>query len=41
MARLPHAAGRNSATLPASMKHSPITGTMRTENAPPVTTPVP
>src|SRR5438309_9614828 len=39
--QLPQAGGPNSAAAPASMKHSPITGTMRTENAPPVTKPGP
>ena len=29
------------ATVPSAMKQSPITGTTRTEKAPPVTTPVP
>src|SRR3989475_11893162 len=38
---LPHAAGPNSAAAPAPLKRSPITGTIRTENAPPVTNPVP
>src|SRR5947208_12766655 len=41
MSQLPHAAGPNSAAAPTSMKQSPITGTIRTENAPPVTNPVP
>src|SRR5947209_7445601 len=41
MTQFPHAAGPNSATAPASMKQIPITGTIRTENAPPVTNPVP
>src|SRR5213594_681723 len=41
ISQLPHAAGPNSAAAPATMKHSPITGTIRTENAPPVTNPVP
>src|SRR5881409_3897018 len=40
MSQLPHAAGPNSAAAPTSMKQSPITGTIRTENAPPVTNPV-
>src|SRR2546426_4839174 len=39
--QLPQAGGPNSAAAPASMKHSPITGTIRTEKAPPVTKPVP
>ena len=34
-------AGANSAAAPSVMKHKPITGTMLTENIPPVTTPVP
>src|SRR5580704_13563878 len=38
---VPQANGQNSATAPSDMKHSPMTGTTRTENAPPVTTPVP
>src|SRR5437870_3487789 len=41
MSQFPHAPGPNSATAPRSMKQIPITGTMRTENAPPVTNPVP
>src|SRR5207244_6969539 len=41
MSQLPHAAGPNSAAAPTSMKQSPIKGTIRTENAPPVTNPVP
>src|SRR5216110_71176 len=41
MSQLPHAAGPNSAMAPTSMKQIPITGTTRTENAPPVTNPVP
>src|SRR6266568_4330698 len=41
ISQLPHAAGPNSAAAPAAMKHTPITGTTRTENAPPVTNPVP
>src|SRR5256885_15175639 len=41
MHQLPHAGGPNSATSPVSMKHSPMTGTTRTENAPAVATPAP
>src|SRR5438093_1501981 len=41
MSQLAHAAGPNSAAAPTSMKQIPITGTIRTENAPPVTNPVP
>src|SRR6266550_935387 len=41
MSQLPHAAGPNRAVAPTSMKQIPITGTTRTENAPPVTNPVP
>src|SRR3974390_659535 len=37
----PQANGQNTATAPTDMKESPITGTTRTEKAPPVTTPVP
>src|SRR3970040_1642720 len=37
----PHAAGEKSAIAPASMKPRPMTGTIFTENAPPVTMPVP
>src|SRR2546426_7297549 len=39
--QLPQDAGENSARAPANMKQSPITGATRTEQAPPVTTPVP
>src|SRR5271170_1384676 len=35
------AGGENTATAPSTRKQAPITGTMGTENAPPVTTPVP
>src|SRR5580698_3191213 len=38
---VPQANGQNNATAPSDMKQSPMTGTTRTENAPPVTTPVP
>jgi hypothetical protein len=38
---LPQVHGQKRATAPRTMKHSPISGTMRMENAPPVTTPVP
>ena len=41
MSVLPQAGGPNSATAPSSMKQMPMIGTTRTENAPPVTTPVP
>ena len=41
MSQFAHAAGPNSATAPTSMKQIPMTGTIRTENAPPVTNPVP
>src|SRR5687767_5336571 len=41
MRTLLHANGVNTAIAPATTKQSPITGTMRTENAPPVMTPVP
>src|SRR5713101_9544669 len=37
----PQAAGANSAAPPSNIKHKPITGTTRTENAPPVTMAVP
>src|SRR5687767_8614325 len=37
----PHAGGVSSAAAPMSMKHTPITGTTRTENVPAVTTPAP
>jgi len=33
--------GANNAAVPRTMKHIPITGTTRIENAPPVTTPAP
>src|SRR2546422_5884052 len=39
--QFPQAGGPSSAAAPTSMKHRPITGTTRTENAPPVTKPVP
>src|SRR5256886_2628241 len=39
--QFPQAGGPSSAAAPTIMKHSPITGTTRTENAPPVTNPVP
>src|ERR1051325_3811045 len=39
--QFPHAAGPSSAAAPKVMKQTPITGTMRTEKAPPVTNPVP
>src|SRR5271170_6889138 len=38
---VPQVNGQNSATAPSDIKQRPITGTTRTENAPPVTTPVP
>ena len=41
MRALPHAADPSSATAPRTMKQSPMSGTTRTEKAPPVTTPVP
>ena len=37
----PHAAGPNSAAAPTTIKQIPMTGTIRTENAPPVTNPAP
>src|ERR1700680_3596574 len=40
-AELNHAEGGNMAIAPNPRKHAPITGTMGTENAPPVITPVP
>src|SRR2546422_11563699 len=39
--QLPQGGGPNKATTPGSMKHSPMTGTMRTEKAPAVVTPTP
>src|SRR2546430_7655048 len=39
--QFPQAGGPSSAAAPTIMKHSPITGTTRTENAPPVTNPGP
>src|SRR3989454_1395894 len=39
--QLPQDAGENRARAPVNMKQSPITGTTRTEKAPPVTTAVP
>ncbi len=39
--QLPQAAGPNTANPPRSIKHTPITGTIRTENAPPVIIPAP
>src|SRR5450631_1956882 len=39
--QLPHAAGPSTASPPSSMKQTPITGTMGTENAPPVMIPAP
>src|SRR6266705_643493 len=41
MHQLPNTGGTKSATTPTSMKHSPITGTIRTENVPAVATPAP
>src|SRR3989475_3117651 len=41
ISQFPHASGEKSATAPAAMKHKPITGTILTENAPPVATPAP
>src|SRR5438094_3672873 len=41
MSQFPQAAGPNNAAAPTNMKQIPITGTIRTENAPPVTNPVP
>ena len=38
---MPQVGGPNSATAPSAMKQSPMSGTTRTEKAPPVTTPVP
>ena len=38
---LPKPDGQKSATAPSTMKQRPMSGTMRIENAPPVTTPVP
>src|SRR5689334_12383175 len=37
----PQTAGAKSAAPPTNIKHNPITGTTRTENAPPVTMAVP
>ncbi len=37
----PQAGGQKNAPAPTNMKHSPMKGTGRTENEPPVTTPVP
>ena len=37
----PHAAGAASAPMPSAMKAMPISGTTRTEKAPPVATAVP
>src|SRR5438034_11043069 len=39
--QVPQAGGPSRATAPTIMKHSPITGTTRTENAPTVTNHVP
>src|SRR5205807_9527129 len=39
--QLPQDAGENRARAPVTMKQSPITGTTRTEKAPPVTTAAP
>ncbi len=41
MHHVPQAAGVNSATVPTNMQQSPITETIRTEKAPPVTKPAP
>src|SRR5437588_2583562 len=41
ISQFPHAAGPSNATAPTVIKQTPMTGTMRTENAPPVTNPVP
>ena len=41
MIRLFHESGQNSAMPPAIMNDYPRTGTIRTENAPPVATAVP
>ena len=37
----PHAAGAANASAPSAMKQSPMTGTMRTDSAPPVATAAP
>ena len=39
--QLPHPAGDSSAAAPSPMKHTPMIGTTRTENAPAVTIPAP
>src|SRR4051812_26533136 len=41
ISQCPHAAGAAKATTPSAMKHKPMSGTTRTENAPPVATAVP
>src|SRR2546422_9876061 len=41
MSQWPHAAGAAKATTPSVMKQTPMSGTMRTENAPPVAAAVP
>src|SRR5205814_793745 len=41
MKRWPHSTGATNAAAPSSMKHSPISGTTRTDHAPPVATAAP